>query len=73
VKVEHVRANVFSVTLTSQELSALIAAGRMARDAMLDDQDAPRAALELLESVLADYDRALTHLRDEDGRRKRPS
>jgi hypothetical protein len=72
MKVERVRPNVFSLTLTSRELSALVAAGRMARDVMLDDPRAPADALELLTSVLRDYDRALERL-GEDGRQQRPS
>ncbi|HXG75136.1 MAG TPA: hypothetical protein VNJ53_01060 [Gaiellaceae bacterium] len=59
MKLERVRENVFQLTATSQELSALIAAARMARDALLDDQRAPQDALALLERVLAEYDRAL--------------
>jgi hypothetical protein len=54
MKIEQVRANVFALTLTSQELSALIAAGRMARDAMLDDPHAPAEAVAFLEHVLED-------------------
>ena len=59
MKIEHPRENVFTVTATSQELSALIAAARMALDAMLDDPNAPEAAVRLLERVLADYDAAI--------------
>ena len=59
MKLERVRENVFRLTATSQELSALIAAARMARDALLDDPQAPEEALSLLERVLAEYDRAL--------------
>jgi len=68
VKLELLRPNVFGVTLTAQELSALVAAGRMAHDAMLDDPAAPAAAVELLGSVLRDYDAARARLRDDDGR-----
>ena len=56
VKVERTRDNVFTVTATSQELSALVAAARMALDAMLDDSHAPAEAIRLLERVLGDYD-----------------
>jgi hypothetical protein len=59
MKIEHPRENVFTVTATSQELSALIAAARMALDVMLDDPNAPDAAVRLLERVLADYDAAI--------------
>jgi hypothetical protein len=73
VKVVRLRANVFEVTATGQELSALIAAGRLAADAMRGDPSAPREALDLLDRVLRDYDLALTRLRNEDGRPERPS
>jgi hypothetical protein len=46
--VERTRENVFTVTATSQELSALVAASRMALDAMLDDPHAPPEAIRLL-------------------------
>jgi hypothetical protein len=73
MKLERVRPNVFSVTVASQELSALIAAARLAVDTMRADPNAPREALQLLERILADYDRALARLRNEDGRTRRPS
>jgi predicted methyltransferase len=59
VKIEQTRENVFTLTATTQELSALVAASRMALDAMRDDPRAPAEALRILERVLADYDRAL--------------
>jgi hypothetical protein len=59
VKIERARENVFTLTGTSQELAALVAAARMARDAMLDDPRAPAEALGILERVIADYDAAL--------------
>jgi len=59
VKLERARENVFTVQATSQELSALIAAARMALDAMRDDLRAPAEAVRLLERVLADYDAAI--------------
>jgi hypothetical protein len=59
VKIERSRENVFTATLTSQELSVLIAAARMALDAMRDDPHAPDEAVRLLERVLADYDAAV--------------
>jgi len=59
MRLERVRENVFTVTATSQELSALVAAARMALDAMLDDPRAPADAVRLLELVLADYDVAI--------------
>jgi hypothetical protein len=60
VKIERARENVFTLTATSQELSALVAAARMALDAMRDDPRAPVEALRILERVLADYDTALS-------------
>ena len=59
MKVERTRENIFTVTATSQELSALVAAARMALDGMLDDPHAPAQAIRLLERVLADYDAAI--------------
>jgi hypothetical protein len=61
MRVEQQRANVFTLTLTAQELSMLIAAGRMALDAMRPDA-APAEAIALLARILSDYDTAL--LRD---------
>ena len=65
---EQVRPNVFRLTLASQELSALVAAARLARDGMMDDPNAPADAVRLLDSVLHDFDRARERLRDDDGR-----
>lgn len=59
MKIERARENVFTVQATSQELSALVAAARMALDAMRDDPRAPAEAVRLLERVLADYDAAI--------------
>jgi hypothetical protein len=59
VKIEQARENVFRLTGTSQELSALVAAARMSYQAMLDDERAPAELVSLLERVLADWDRAL--------------
>jgi hypothetical protein len=59
MRIEQSRENVFTVTATSQELSALVAAARMALDVMLDDPHAPPEAIRILERVLADYDTAL--------------
>jgi hypothetical protein len=68
VKLEQIRENVFTLTLASQELSALVAAGRMALDVMEHDPDAPPEARALLTRVLADYDSARTRLRNGNGR-----
>jgi len=59
VKVEHARENVLTLTATSQEVAALVAAARMALDAMQDDPNAPPDAVRLLERILADYDAAI--------------
>ena len=58
MRVEQERANVFALTMTGRELSVLIAAGRMALDAMRADS-APTEAIALLARVLADFDAAL--------------
>jgi hypothetical protein len=62
VRVEQARENVFTVTATGQELSALVAAARLALDAMRAAPDAPGAALEILERTLEDFDRARERL-----------
>jgi hypothetical protein len=63
MRVERARENVFTVTATSQELSALVAAARMALEAMrAAPEPQPVEALEVLERVLADYDRARERL-----------
>ena len=59
MKLERARENVLTLTATSQELAALVAAARMALDAMLDDPNAPLEAVRLLERILADYDVAI--------------
>jgi hypothetical protein len=59
VRIERTRENVFTLTATSQELSALVAAARMAFDGMLNSpQPPPAEVVDLLESVLRDFDRA---------------
>ena len=63
MRIESTRDNVYTVTATSQELSALIAAARMAFEAMRAAPDPPpQAAIEILERVLGDYDRARQRL-----------
>ena len=52
--------NVPTVTATSQELSALVAAARIG--ARRGAQRARAAALELVERVIADYDKARERL-----------
>jgi hypothetical protein len=63
MRIERARENVFTVTATGQELSALVAAARMAHEAMRSAPEAPPAAvLEALERVLSDFDRARERL-----------
>ena len=63
MRVEPVRENVFTVTATSQELSALVAGARMAFEAMRAAPEPPPAeAIEVLERVLDDVDRARERL-----------
>ena len=63
MRIERSRENMFTLTATSQELSALIAAARMALDALRSAPEPPPAeALETLERVLHDYDLARERL-----------
>jgi hypothetical protein len=62
VKVERARENVFMVTATGSELSALMAGARLALDAMRASPDAPPTAIALLARVLHDFDRARERL-----------
>jgi len=62
VRVERSRENVFTVTATGQELSALVAGARLALDAMRASPDAPATAIELLGRVLEDFDRSRARL-----------
>jgi len=73
MKVTRARENVFELTLTGQELSALVAGARMALEIMERDPHAPQEAIELLRGVIADYDKALARLKTPDGRPGRPS
>ena len=69
VRIERTRENVFTVTATGQELSALVAGARMALDAMRAAPDAPPTAVDLLARVLDDFDRARERLSEPpDGR-----
>jgi hypothetical protein len=72
LKLEQIRPNVFTLRATSQELSALVAAARMALDLMRSDSGAPAETLELLTRVLRDYDRALLRHEQAGGRSSRP-
>ena len=58
MRVERTRENVFTVTATGQELSALVAGARLALDAMRASPEAPASAMDLLGRVLDDFDRA---------------
>jgi hypothetical protein len=63
VRIERARANVFTVTATSQELSALVAAARMAFEAMQSaPEPPPPEALETLRRVLSEFDSARERL-----------
>ena len=62
VRVERNRENVFTLTATGQELSALVAGARLALDAMRASADAPASAIELLGRVLDDFDRSRERL-----------
>ena len=66
VHIERKRENVFTVTVTSEELSALVAGARMALEAMRSaPEPPPPSVLEVLERVIADYDRARERLGEE--------
>jgi len=61
--IERKRENVFVVTATSQELSALVAGARMALEVMRAAPEAPPAeGLEILEHVLQEFDQARVRL-----------
>jgi hypothetical protein len=63
MRVEQKRPNVFTVTATGQELSALVAGARMSLEVMRAAPDrTPREAVDLLERVLHDFDDARTRL-----------
>lgn len=63
MRIERSRENVFTVTATSQELSALVAGARMALEAMrVAPVPPPKDAAEILERVLRDFDHARERL-----------
>jgi hypothetical protein len=63
VRIERLRENVFTVTATSQELSALVAGARMALEAMrAAPEPPPQEAVEILEGVLREFDLARERL-----------
>jgi hypothetical protein len=64
VKVEETRPGVFAIVATAHELSALLAGARMSVSLMeTDPSGATDEARRALESVLADFDRALAKAR----------
>ncbi|MEA2293371.1 MAG: hypothetical protein QOE86_1010 [Solirubrobacteraceae bacterium] len=64
--VERTRENVFTVVASWQELSALVAGARMSLEAMrAAPQPPPAGAMDVLERVLRDFDRARERLRAE--------
>ena len=66
MRIERARENVFTVTATSQELSALVAGARMALEAMRSaPEPPPPAAIEILERVLNEFDSARERLTSE--------
>lgn len=64
MRVRSVRENVLELTGTTVELSALIAAARLAADAMERDASAPPELLATVRRVLAEYDRAAAQLHE---------
>jgi hypothetical protein len=62
VKLERTREKVFHLTVTAQELSALVGAARMSLEAMEHDERAPSELVALLGRILRDYDAARTRL-----------
>jgi len=52
VKLERTRENVFQLTGTAQELSALVGAARMSLEAMEQDDRAPTELVDLLRRIL---------------------
>lgn len=65
MRIERARDNVFTLTATSQELSALVAAARMAAEAMrAAPEPPPPGVLDVLDRVLSDFDSARARLAD---------
>jgi hypothetical protein len=66
MRIERSRENLFIVTATSQELSALVAGARMALEAMRSSPEPPPPeAIEILDRVLGEFDRARESLKSE--------
>jgi signal transduction histidine kinase len=65
VKIEETRPGVFTMVVAAHELSALVAGARMSVSLMeTDPSGATEEAREALQSVLDDFDRALSRARD---------
>jgi hypothetical protein len=64
VRIERRRTNVFVVTATGEELSALVAGARLALDVMRAAPEPAVDAIAHMERVLADFDRARGRLAD---------
>ena len=62
VRIERRRPNLFTITATGAELSALVAGARLALDVMRAAPEPPADAIEHLERVLTDFDRARARL-----------
>ena len=70
MRIERSRENVLTVTATTQELSTLVAAARMALEAMRSAPEPPPAAvLEALERVLSDSTEPGNRLSEQPGHR----
>ena len=66
MRIQRARENVLTVTMTTQELSALVGAARMALEAMRSAPEPPPGAiLEALDRVMSDFDRARERLDEE--------
>ncbi len=72
MRVKRTRDNVFTVTATGQELSALVAGARLALDAMRASPEAPEDAVSLLGRVLDDFDSARARLPEAPPKGDRP-
>jgi hypothetical protein len=65
MRMERARENVFTLTATSQELAALVAAARMALEAMqAAPEPPPDHVVQALSQVLADFDQARARLNE---------
>ena len=63
MRIERSRENVFTLTATSQELSALVAGARIALEAMrTSPEPPPPEATQVLERVLGEFDQARARL-----------